>query len=255
MTTFELLQTVVEVTNLPPFCTETIQKLFNNPPGVLKPSTRKTRDKVVRYLREDVGRIWSDECELVPLTDAARWAARCVPIDGYELHELEYESLLRIVCDFNKIRAARCPEAFARHIAQQHLRSLRHQESRRVGRFQPASHVQTPGASEDEDGSWEAQSTSTKLDYLSGDSRVDAWWRARSTAGIFGRLHAAIDTLEEDDRRIIRSSFGFDDELGDMSVEEIAERLGMPVSSVYRRRKKALKTLRTILSDLRFRRT
>jgi RNA polymerase sigma factor (sigma-70 family) len=186
---------------------------------------------------------------------AARFAARKVRIDGYELHELEYEALLRIVCDFGKIRTSPFPAALARRIAKQHLQDVQRQESNHADHYQAVSHVLAPAGFQDDEDSWEDQSTSTKLDYVAGSSLVDVWWRARSTQGIFDRLRAAIESLDKQDRRIIELFFGFDEHLGCLSVQEIAEELNLPESSVYRRRSAALKKLKLLLGDLQFRRT
>jgi DNA-directed RNA polymerase specialized sigma24 family protein len=209
---------------------------------------------VPRYLRDDPNRIWPDERELKPLVAAARWAARRVPIRGYESHELQWDALLRIVLDYNKIAASVSPDAFARNIAVKHLLDVWRRENRRGASYQSASQINTPTGPE-KNGSRGEQSVSEILEYSAAGSIFDAWWRARATQGIFGRLRNEIRSLDAGLRRVIELFFGFDQDVGVLEVEEIAEELGLAVSTVYARRSAALKELKMRLGDLKFRRT
>lgn len=206
------------------------------------------------YLRDDPNRIWPDECELKPLVAVARWAAWRVPVKGYEWDELQWEALLRIVLDYNKITASVSPDAFARLIAVPHLLDVWRRENRRGASYQSASQIKTP-AGYAKDGSWEKQSVSDILEYSAEVSIFDAWWRARATQGIFGRLRSEIRSLDAGHRRVIELFFGFDQDVGVLEAEEIAEELGLAVSTVYARRSAALEELKMRLGDLKFRRT
>ena len=183
--------------------------------------------RIPRYLQTDPNRLWPPDCEVPGLRAAAKWAARRVLINEIDLDEREDAAMFRIVCDYRKIHESTNPAALARHIAKQHLQSVRRHERARSD--SPRS----------EDDVWRKPSLSARLEYVDGADKCNEWCRTERLS----RLHAAIDTFEEVDRRIIKLFFGLGEDREPKSVEQISKELGLATSSVYRRKQVALKRL------------